>query len=338
MTRPQLVKTLSKEAQMGTGRTPLQPKVTIVILNWNNAPDTLECLASVAELCYDNYGVLVVDNGSTDGSVAAIRDQYPGVTILENAENLGYAEGNNAGIRYAMQSGAELVLILNNDTLVAPTMLAELVRAIESSPEVGMVGPTVYCTDPADWLFAAGGLVLWKRGALCHRGMFQPAGPYTKAESPEPVDFIVGCGVLVRRQLIEAAGVLNPLYYLNYEDVEWGIRAHRHGFKVLYVPQAIMWHKVSATLGLASPANTYYMTRNALLFFWKNTPAHLRWSPVLRIVLRTLRTIGAWALRPQYREPIFRRKRTANQFALRDFFLGRFGEMGPDVARVCYGG
>jgi GT2 family glycosyltransferase len=270
-----------------TSASPSSPKVTIVILNWNNAPDTLECLSSVHELRYDRCDVVVVDNGSIDDSIALIRAEYPGLTVLDNHENLGYAEGNNVGIRHAMHAGADYVLVLNNDTLVAPAMLAELVRVAESSPEIGMVGPTIYCTDPLDRLFAAGSFVLWKQGTLCHRGMFQPAGPYTKAESPEPVDFIVGCGVLVRRQLIEAAGVLDPLYYLNYEDVEWGTRAHRHGFKVLYVPQAIMWHKVSATLGLASPANTYYMTRNALLFFWKNAPAHLRWSPVLRIVLRT---------------------------------------------------
>ena len=316
----------------------LPPKATIVILNWNNASDTLECLASVVKLRYDNYDVVVVDNGSTDGSVVTIRGKYPSVTILENCENLGYAEGNNVGIRHAMQAGADYVLILNNDTLVAPTMLTELVRVAESSHDIGMVGPTVYCTDPADRLFAAGSFVLWNRGDLCHRGMFEPAGPYTKAGSPEPVDFIVGCGVLVRRQLIEVAGVFDPLYYLNYEDVEWGIRARRYGFKVLYVPQAIMWHKVSASLGLASPANTYYMTRNALLFSWKNAPARLRWLTVSTIILRTLRTIGAWTLKPQYQEPIFQRKRTANLLALRDFFLGRFGEMGPDVARICHGG
>jgi GT2 family glycosyltransferase len=151
------------------------------------------------------------------------------------------------------------------------------------------------------------------------------------------VDFIVGCGVLVSRRLIEVVGVLDAQYYLNYEDVEWGIRARHYGFKVLYVPQAIMWHKVSATLGQASPANTYYMTRNALLFFWENTPLHLRWLPVSRIIIRTLRTITAWRFKPQYANESFVRKRKANILALRDFFLGRFDKMGSDVIQVCYG-
>ncbi len=237
-----------------------------------------------------------------------------------------------------MQARADYVLILNNDTLVAPTMLDELVQVAESSPDIGMVGPTIYCTDPRDRLFAAGSFVLWKVGDLCHRGMFQPPGPYTKVQNPESVDFIVGCGILVRRQLIEVVGMLDSLYYLNYEDVEWGIRAHRYGFKVLYAPQAIMWHKVSATLGQASPANTYYMTRNALRFFWRNTPLHVRWLAVSRIILRTVRTVGAWTFKSQYKGQVFQRKRAANLLALRDFFLGQFGEMGLDVARVCYGG
>lgn len=315
---------------------PESASVGIVILNWNNAPDTLACLESVSGLDYPNYYPLVVDNGSTDDSVDKIRANYPHVEILETGSNLGYAEGNNVGIRHAMQAGADYVFILNNDTLVAPTMLAKLVQVAESSPDIGMVGPTMYCTDPPNRLFAAGSFVLWKVGNLYHRGMFQPPGPYTKVQNPEPVDFIVGCGVLVRRQLIEVAGMLDPLYYLNYEDVEWGIRAHRYGFQVLYVPQAIMWHKVSASLGQASPANTYYMTRNALRFFWKHTPIHLRWLSVLRIILRTLRAIGAWSLKSKYQKQSFQRRRAANLLALRDFFQGRFGKMGLDVAQVCY--
>ena len=322
---------------MTTNQRSKQPLVYIVILNWNNALDTLACLESLSNLDYPNYYPLVVDNGSEDDSVAKIVASYPTVEILKTKTNLGYAEGNNVGIRHAVEAGADYVFILNNDTLVAPTMLVELIRVAESSPEIGMVGPTMYCTDPTDTLFAAGSFVLWDVGGLYHRGMFQAAGPYLKAKSPEPVDFIVGCGVLVSRRLIEVAGVLDAQYYLNYEDVEWGIRARHYGFKVLYVPQAIMWHKVSATLGQASPANTYYMTRNALLFFWENTPTPLRWLTISRIIIRTLRAVGTWTLKSQYQEQIFQRKRTANLLALRDFFGGRFGNMGADVRRVCFG-
>jgi GT2 family glycosyltransferase len=151
------------------------------------------------------------------------------------------------------------------------------------------------------------------------------------------VDFIVGCGLLVRRELIERIGALDPAYYLNFEDVEWGIRAGRAGYKVLYAPRAMLWHKVSATLGQASPANTYYMTRNGLRFFWQHAPGPLRWLATARLLLRTVRTVSAWTLKRQYHAPVFRRKRSANLLALRDFFLDRFGAMGPDVYRICYG-
>lgn len=314
------------------------PRVVIVILNWNNAPDTIGCIESVSKLNYPNFSILIVDNGSNDGSVACIRSKNPGIDILELETNIGYASGNNAGIKHAIEAEADYIFILNNDTLVSPDLLAELVAVLESRPKIGMVGPTMYCTDPQGTLFAAGSKVLWNQGNIEHRGLFQPAKQFNKyMMKNEPVDFIAGCGVLVSRRLIEVAGVLDPAYYLNYEDVEWGVRAWRYGFEVWYAPQAIMWHKVSAVLGRGSPANTYYMTRNALLFFSRNGPTCFRWLPVSRIIIRTLRTIGAWTIKVQYRDEIFQRKRDANLLALRDFFLGRYGEMGQDVARVCYG-
>jgi GT2 family glycosyltransferase len=313
------------------------PLIYIIILNWNNACDTLECLASVAQLDHDNYRVLVMDNASTDGSVDILRSRVPDIEILVSHENLGYAAGNNVAIHHALQHGADYVLILNNDTLVAPSMLRLLLEAIKRSPDIAMVGPTMYCTTPMDKLFAAGSFVDWQRGDLCHRGMFQSPGVYVQCQDAEAVDFIVGCGVLVRREAIQAVGVYDPRYYLNFEDVEWAIRMKRHGYQILYVPQAVMWHKVSATLGQGSPANTYYMTRNALHFFWTNSPTPLRWLPVMQITARTIRTMAAWSIKPAYQTNSFRRKRQANWMALRDFSRGRFGKMGVDVAEVCYG-
>ena len=313
------------------------PIVAVVVLNWNNAPDTIECLESVSQLTYKNIRILVVDNGSTDNSVEEIRSKFPFIDILETHENLGYAEGNNFGIRYAMQGKPEYVFVLNNDTLLESTMMSKLVQAAEKDSCIGMVGPTMFCIEPQEALFAAGSFVLWNEGSLNHRGMFELPGPYVGSDKPQPVDFIVGCGLLVRRELIEEIGMLDANYYLNYEDVEWGIRAHRFGYQVLYVPQAVMWHKVSATLGQASPANTYYMTRNALRFFMLHGSSIQRWVTVGRIIFRTIRTIGAWTLKPKYRDQNFQRKRNANLLALRDFFYGRYGAMGPDVAQVCYG-
>jgi len=313
------------------------PRVTIIVLNWNNAPDTLACLESIQQLRYPAYKILVVDNGSTDGSDQEIQQAYPDVEFLQTGSNLGYAEGNNAGIRHATQENPDYVFVLNNDTLLDPDMLTRLVQSAESDPKVVMTGPTMYCTDPADILFAAGSFVDWSAGTINHRGMFQPAGKFSDLKTNNPVDFIVGCGVLVRTSFIREAGVLDPDYYLNYEDVEWGVRAVKRGYQVLHVPSAVMWHKISAKLGLASPANTYYMTRNALLFFWRYLSGWQRWRIILGIFARTIRTIGAWTLLKKYRTPVYRKKRDANLHALSDFIFGRHGEMGPAVKAICYG-
>jgi GT2 family glycosyltransferase len=315
-----------------------QPSVWVIILNWNNAADTLACLESVFRSDYPNFHVLVVDNGSTDGSPEAVRAAYPTVTLIENGANLGYAEGNNVGIRHALAHGADYVLLLNNDTLVAPDMLAKLLAVAEADAQIGIVGPLIYSLNSPERLCAAGSVIHWHRGEIEHRGMWCPAQKCPLPNSPQPVDFLVGTCLLISRACLETAGDFDPAYYLNFEDVELGVRARKAGFRVVFVPQAKLWHKVSASLGQASPANTYYMTRNALRFFWLNAPASLRVVAVLRILLRTVRTIGAWTLKSPYQTEWFRRKRDANLLALRDFFLGRFGRMGPDVARVCYDG
>ena len=141
--------------------------------------------------------------------------------------------------------------------------------------------------------------------------------------------------MLVRAEFLDAAGLLDPDYFFNYEEVAWAVRGRRAGFTSWCVPEARMWHKISASLGSASPANTYYMTRNALRFFWSNAAGGARIEAVARILWRTARTVGAWTLKPAYRSPVYRRRALANLLAIRDFLRGRYGPMGHGVARVC---
>jgi GT2 family glycosyltransferase len=315
----------------------VNPTVAIVILNWNNAPDTADCLDSVAQMDYRPFRTYVVDNGSTDGSPERLRARYPDLNLIRLPENIGYAAGNNAGIQIALTEGAQSVLVLNNDTLVEPSFLGELVRAAQAVPGAGMVGPLVLCEHPRSDVFAAGSFIDWWRGEVRHRGMFRRRSDLDVALENEQVDFIAGCGVLVSREVIETIGMLDPRYFLNFEDVEWCVRAHRAGFRVIFNPAAVMYHKISATLGQSSPANTYYMTRNALGFFWEHAPAGRRLPPVAHILGRTLRTMTAWSLRSAYQSPTFRRRRHANLLAVRDFVRGRRGEMPRDVAQLTLG-
>lgn len=314
-----------------------EPRVIIVVLNWNNAPDTIACLESLNRLEYKNRQIIVVDNGSSDDSVWLLRKAYPCIDLLETRENLGYAEGNNVGIRQALASAPDYVCVLNNDTEVAPDFITRLVEEAESDAAVGIVGPKMYFFEPPDMVFAAGSLVEWNKGELNQRGMWQRESIVGRlyAEQPEDVDFIIGCGVLIKRTALERVGLLDPRYYLNFEDVDLCIRARQAGYRVRYTPGAVLRHKVSASLGQGSPRNTYYMTRNALLFFGTHLRGWRRGRAIAHIVARNVGHIAAWTLKPQYRRSA-RAKRDADILALRDALLGRYGQMGPDVEAVCH--
>ena len=322
---------------MTTGSTQA-PTVALIVLTWNQRDLTLDCLASLSALDYpaDRREFVVVDNGSVDGTAEAVRATYPGVTVLETGENLGYAGGNNVGIRYALEQGADYVCLLNNDTEVVPDFLTRLVEEAESDGSIGIVGPKMYFFEPSDMVFAAGSLVEWDKGTLNQRGIWQResiVGPI-HSDHPEDVDFIIGCGLLVRRAVLERAGLLDARYYLNYEDVDLCIRANQTGYRVRYTPRAVLYHKVSASLGQASPRNTYYMTRNALLFFSTHQTGLRRLRTLGRVVWRNLGHIAVWTLKPRYRRTA-RNRRDATILALRDAFLRRLGQAGPALEAIC---
>jgi GT2 family glycosyltransferase len=315
----------------------MYPLVHFVIINWNQPELTLACLESLSNLNYSPFQIVLVDNGSTDDSVALIRQNYPDVILIETGENLGYSAGNNVGIRYAMGHGAEYVFLLNNDTAIDKEMLLRMVAASEADPEVGMVGPTIYYFDPPNMLWSAVNSIRWPQGQIIRHGMNE-AHPKVADDAPaQEVDYVDSCAVLVKREVIEKVGMLDEAFFINYDDADWNIRARQAGFKIVYVPTACLWHKVSAAMGQASPATTYYMTRNSLLFFWRHSRGLTRLKAVMYVIGRTVRTIAAWTLKRQYSHQNFRRKRNANLYALRDALLGRFGPMGADVRRACFG-
>jgi GT2 family glycosyltransferase len=308
------------------------PSVAIVVLNWNNAPDTTECIASINRVEYDNYTVLVVDNGSTDDSASFLRHTFPAIELLELGNNLGYAEGNNVGIRHVLRSGPDYVCVLNNDTEIAPDFLQRMVEVSERDAQIGMVGPKMYFFEPPNMVFSAGSTVDWRRGTLVHRGIWQHEKEAHIYTAEEDVDFIIGCGMLVRSKVIERVGLFDPRYYLNFEDVDWAIRIRKGGYKVRYTPRAHLWHKVSASLGRGSPQNTYYMTRNSLLFFKSHTRGHPKWRTLSRLAVRNLGHILAWSVKHENQEA--KRKRLyAYMFGLLDATLDRYGEMSETVKR-----
>ncbi len=313
---------------------PVFPSVAIIILTWNGLEQTIECLDSLQQLDYptDYLQIIVVDNGSTDDTVQVIRQRYPNVTVLENETNLGYAGGNNQGLRYALSQGTKYCCILNNDTTVAPDCLNRLLIVMEQSDDCGIVSPLIAELAMPKRVWALGAAVNRRTGTVVrlHTGENISTG---QTLSPFEIDIAPGAAIMVRREVFEQIGFLDEAFYLYYEEADWCLRARQGGYKILAVPSAIIWHRVSATLGQTSPVIDYYMARNQLRFIAKH------WSGVASFrlysvsVLRTLLSIAAFTLKSHGGQRL--PHRNARLLALRDAIQGRWGEMGYDVAAVC---
>lgn len=292
------------------------PHVCVVILSWNRPDHILACLASLRKQDYPSFEVVVVDNGSVDGSPALIRQRFPEVTLVENGRNLGFAGGSNVGITLALARGADYVLLLNDDTEVPPDLLRALVEVGESDPDIGILGPKIYYGNSR---------VIWSAGGLVDgRGWAQHLRVGESDDGlPEPVrevDYVTGCAVLVKRKVIERVGVLDERFFAYFEETEWCARARRVGFRVVYVPQACMWHKVAPMQHSCSRDYLYLMARNRLLYL-KCSGAR-PWITLLAAA-EVLRTAASWALRPRHGDR--RACSSALVAGVLDFVLGRFG-------------
>jgi hypothetical protein len=223
------------------------PLVYIIILNWNGKEDTIACLRSIERVKYPNFSVILVDNASSDGTVEYVKDKFPSVKIIANSENLRFAGGNNVGIKYALERNADYVLLLNNDTEVAPDFLPELVRAAENDKSIGIAGPKIYYYEGNKMIWFAGGKVEFWKGWISHIGIREP--DYGQYDFAREVDYITGCCMLVKREVIEKIGKLDESFFIYGEDADWSLRASRAGYSLVYVPSSIIWHKVSASSG-----------------------------------------------------------------------------------------
>lgn len=311
-----------------------QPPVAIVVVNWNGWHDTIECLQSLLQLSYESHRIVVVDNGSTDRSLLELtvwarqsgqelhvtrRDappsKQPRILLVETGANLGWAGGTNVGVRLGLEMGAQLFWLLNNDTIVDTRSLEYLIEALQSDPAVGIVGSKiVYHDHPRILWSAGGGIRWWHGGAAYHIGLDRPDGE--EFNHRRQVEYVTGCSLLVPAALIRSIGLLPEHYHMYFEDPEWCLRARRAGWKVIYEPGSVVYHKVSRSTTRRPALVDYYMTRNRLRFVLRNRPALL---PI------ALMDIAKFA---------FRYWRAGNQQALRmtlrgmlDFFRGRQGPL-----------
>jgi len=256
--------------------------LVVLVLNWNGVADTLALLATL-ERCRAPEGwsvrILVVDNGSSDGSVAKIRAAFPAVGILALPENRRFAGGNNAGLERALAEGADAVMLLNNDTEADPALLERLVLALEQNPGAGAAAPLIYFGAPSQRIWYAGGRCDVALGHASHRGLRDvDRGQY---RSVERTAYLTGCCLLARREVWEAVGLLDDRYYIYAEDADWCLRARAAGYRLLFVPTARLWHKVSASSGVASPWRIYHKVRAGLTLCHRHARGlgRLAWLP-----------------------------------------------------------
>lgn len=236
-----------------------RPMISVIIPNWNGKRFLAECLDSVREQTFRDFETILVDNGSTDGSAGFVEERYPWVRTIRNKRNLGFTGGNNVGIRLA---GGKYIVLLNNDTWAEPTWLEELTKAIGSDRQVGMWASKVYSYYQRDRIEAVGELLYWD-GLNRARGQYEKdRGQY---EEIEEILFPPGCGCMYLKEILDEMGLFDEDFFAYGDDAEIGIRARMAGWKCLYVPGAIVYHKNSGTAGQYSPVKAFHVERNR---FW----------------------------------------------------------------------
>jgi len=237
-------------------------KVAVILLNWNGWRDTVACLRSLRQLDYPAAQMLVVDNASSDDSVAQIGKAMPGIAVLQTGANLGFGGGCNAGLRQAMAQGADYLWLVNSDAVADPSALSALVAKAESDGRLGAVGSVLYETE------APGSVQLWGGGQV---NLW--TGQSRHRLRPGPLDFISGASVLLRRSALEQVGLFDsPRYFMYWEDTDLHFRLRKAGWRFAVADNSRLWHKQSASLGRNSPALDRYFTQSGVRFFKRHAP------------------------------------------------------------------
>ncbi|MDX1630324.1 MAG: glycosyltransferase family 2 protein [Thermoanaerobaculia bacterium] len=240
------------------------PSVAAIVLSYDGRDVTLQALESLTALAHEPLQLVVVDNGSVDGTREAVEAGFPGVVVVRSEENLGPAGGVNLGLRWALVRGFDYYLVLNNDIEVAPDMVGEMLIVAERDPEIGIVGPKAYYYEDRNRIWAAGDLIQFRESVTKPRGHREiDRGQYDRTEE---VPYVNGCAMLIHRRVLEDVGLWDPIYFLSVEDADFCMRAKRAGYSCWYAPRARLWHMVSVTAGGYRPGRTYHTGRSTALF------------------------------------------------------------------------
>jgi len=218
-------------------------KVSIIILTWNGIKHVGDCLNSVFNSAYPDYEVIIVDNGSKDGTPEMISERFPQARLIRNKKNLGFTGGNNQGAEYTQ---GEILFLLNDDTKIHPDLIRVLVEELEDSPQIGIIGPKIYFMDEPDRIWFAGGKIDWHKSDSYHLSKNLTDHQLIN-DSKKEVDFITGCALMIKREVIEKVGLFDNKLFAFYEDADLCQKAKKAGYKIIYLPFGGVWHIKSAT-------------------------------------------------------------------------------------------
>lgn len=316
------------------------PKISIIILNWNGLKDTLECLGSVEKCDYPNFDIIVVDNASSDGSPHIIKEQFPEIIMIKNNKNSGFAEGNNIGIKFALQKGAEYILLLNNDTIVDRNIFKYFLISMQKTPKAGILGGLIYHYHFPE--------KIWFCGAkFSHRTLsyvWLKNIPEVRSDALLETECIVGCAMFIKKNVFEKIGYFDKRFFLLWEEADFCFRAIKADFQCLIVPQVKIWHKISISFKkIGSPWKEYFNARNRLLWGNKNLkfPERYRFDKqMLNIFFPCVVELGGtyalikrlcWDFRDMIKD---RYNFWAKIVGVKDYFFCKFGSCPAYILRL----
>ena len=254
------------------------PRVAAIVLNYNGRELTLRSLGSLAGIPHPGLTLVHVDNGSTDGSTAAVAAAFPGAHQIRTEPNLGISGGLNLGIRWALAEGFDWLMLLNNDIEADPALVDELLAVAGRDARIGCVGPKTFYHADRGRLWAAGGRLRFREAVTRERGMGEiDRGQYDRDEE---VAYVNGCCMLIRREAMVATGLWDPVYHVSVEDADWCVRMRRAGFSCWYAHRARLWHLVSPSVGGYTPGRTFRTARSTAIFVRKYADA-AQWASYL---------------------------------------------------------
>lgn len=300
---------------MNTDKNQHTPRVVIVALNYNQYALTRDMLESLRKNRFENTQVILVDNHSSDGSAAKLRQEFPEAEIHEPGKNLGCAGGRNYGAKVALEKDADYVFFVDNDMFVAEDCIPRMVKHMERNPNIGIIGPRVMCHPETEEIWALGTTIDWD---TCEYVSVQAYPAEIPADGLIESAWIPGGASMIRASVFCDVGLIDERFFIYFEDTDFSFRIRNRGMRVAIDPEAVLWHRQRSSIGADTPQSAYYFTRNRILFFMTYSP-----RPLVSWWFFTSRAL-LWSFRLMVKNEW--RVAGAVIAGLKDATLGRWGE------------